>query len=143
MVSIILFLCTLVVSAVSARSQQQHQPSNTAANMAADAAANAATRELYALFDSEWDYEMQQHPTHASSLGDRRWNDRWEDLSAAAIEARHQHSVEVLEKLKHADRAQLSAAAHLNYDLFRHSNKLRVEGPQYNSNLLPLIHTAA
>ncbi len=44
---------------------------------------------LHALFDREWEWELTQEPLWASYLGDRRWNDRWPDMSAAAIHARH------------------------------------------------------
>src|SRR5437899_876334 len=56
---------------------------------AAQTTSTNAARTLHALFDRTWDYEMEQHPTRASSLGDRRWNDRWGDDSPTAVEARH------------------------------------------------------
>ena len=80
-----------------------------AAPLAAQTPANDAAHTLHALFDREWDYQMQQHPTRASSLGDRRWNDRWADDSLAAIEARYQHTLAVLDEIKRVDRARLSA----------------------------------
>ncbi len=33
-------------------------------------------KALNELFAAEWEYQLQQNPTQASSLGDRRWNDR-------------------------------------------------------------------
>lgn len=99
---------------------------------------NAATRALHALFDRTWDYEMEQHPTHASSLGDRRWNDRWEDLSAQAIEARHQHDLATLAELKKIARAELSAADQLNYDLFQQQYAMRVAGHKFHWYLVTL-----
>ncbi len=77
-----------------------------------------ASRRLHELFRSEWEWTMEQNPTWASSLGDRRWNDRWEDIGEAAIEARSAHEKAVLEKLLSIDRATLSAADKLNAELF-------------------------
>jgi uncharacterized protein (DUF885 family) len=98
----------------------------------------AATRALHALFDREWDYTMQQHPTHASSLGDRRWNDRWEDDSLAAIDARYQHTLAVMDELKRIDRAQLPSNDQTNYDLFLRQHQLAADGHKFHWYLIPL-----
>jgi uncharacterized protein (DUF885 family) len=99
---------------------------------------NEATKALHELFASEWDYWMEQYPTWASTLGDRRWNDRWEDLSLDAISKRHTHNIEVLAKLRGMDREALSPPDRLNYDLFLKDYKNEVEGYQYRWYLIPL-----
>jgi uncharacterized protein (DUF885 family) len=103
-----------------------------------NAPANDAARSLHALFDSEWDYAMREFPTWASTLGDRRWNDRWEDDSLAAIERRHRHDLDVLAQLKAIDRARLSPADQLNYDLFVKQYGTDVEGYKFRWHLVPL-----
>ncbi len=55
-----------------------------------------STSALQAFLDAEWDYEMEQNPTRASALGDRRWNDRWDDDSMEAIENRQAHAKDAL-----------------------------------------------
>ena len=97
-----------------------------------------AAQALHASFEAEWDYQLEQSPTWASSLGDRRWNDRWEDLSPARMEARHQHDLEVLARLAEIDRGGLSALDQLNYDLFRKQYATAVEEYQYHWYLVPL-----
>lgn len=95
-------------------------------------------RTLHALFDAEWEYAMRESPTWASTLGDRRYNDRWDDLSLTAIERRHQHDMEVLAQLKAIDRARLSTADQLNYDLFRKQYETEIEGHKFRWYLVPL-----
>ena len=102
------------------------------------AAGNAATKALHALFDAEWDYAMEQNPTWASSLGDRRWNDKWEDLSLDAIRKREDHAREALSKLGKIDRAKLSPADQLNYDLFKKDYETDIAGFKYRMYLLPI-----
>ncbi|MGH9942895.1 MAG: DUF885 domain-containing protein [Pyrinomonadaceae bacterium] len=102
------------------------------------AARNEAAKVLHALFEEEWEYQMRENPTWASALGDRRYNDRWEDTSPAAVERRQQHSRETLARLLKIDRAGLSPVDRLNYDLFRREYETDIEGYQFRWHLVPL-----
>src|SRR5262249_53121104 len=106
-----------------ARFPAMPDPSSPPAGPASDAVA-----ALHRLFAEEGDYRMEQTPTRASTLGDRRWNDRWPDLSLEAIEARHRHDREALNRLARIDREQLSPVDRLNFDLFRKEYETDVEG---------------
>jgi len=113
---------------------------------AQDSRVNETAKTLHDLFAAEWDYQMEQHPTWASSLGDRRWNDRWSDSSLDAIYKRHDHDIATLTKLTKIDRAALSPSDQLNYDLFKKDYENDIEDFQYRWYLLPLnqlggVHT--
>ena len=79
---------------------------------------NAATQALYALFDEEWERDMRESPEEASYRGDKRFNDRWTDMSMAAIQARMEGDRNALQRLRAIDRKALSASDQLNYDVF-------------------------
>jgi uncharacterized protein (DUF885 family) len=81
---------------------------------------------------------MQQSPEGASELGDRRWNDRWTDESLVAYARRYAHNREVLADLKKINRANLSAADQVNYDLFQQNYERAVEGYKFRQFLIPL-----
>jgi uncharacterized protein (DUF885 family) len=97
-----------------------------------------AGKALNEFFESEWNYNMEQTPAQASSMGDRRWNDRWGDQSLEAIRKREEHAIAALEGLKKFDRTQLSAADQLNYDLFRKDLEQDIEGAKFRSYLMPI-----
>jgi uncharacterized protein (DUF885 family) len=99
---------------------------------------NEATRALHDLFASEWDYQLEQYPTWASRLGDRRWNDRWGDQSLEAIDRRNRHYIEVLTRLGSVKREDLSPADRLNYDLFQKDYENEVQEHRYRWHLIPL-----
>jgi uncharacterized protein (DUF885 family) len=126
-------LLTVLVAAMllCPHATAQNGAQNTARN-------NETTRALHALFDAEWEYTMEQNPTYASTLGDRRWNDRWDDDSLEAIRKREAHAAELLTRLNRIDRAQLSPADQLNYDLFKKDAEMDVEGFKYRTYLLPI-----
>src|SRR5688500_6707196 len=77
-------------------------------------------QRLKDLYASEWETTLRESPTFASHLGDLRFNDRWPDVSLAAIERRHKHQEWVQSQLKPIDPNSLTAADRLNYLLFRH-----------------------
>ncbi|MDA2914196.1 DUF885 domain-containing protein [Acidobacteriia bacterium AH_259_A11_L15] len=100
------------------------------------AAEEDAAAQLHALFEEEWEYFLEENPEVASLLGDRRWNDRWSDVSLEAGERRHRHRMHVLERLDAIDTAALSEADKLNYTLFRKNYELAVEAHPYRWSLL-------
>ncbi len=99
---------------------------------------NEATAALHKLFDSEWDYQMEEYPTWASRLGDRRWNHLWEDRSLEAVAKRPRHNIEVLARLRSIDRNILSPSDQLDYDLFEKEYQNEIEGHQFGWYLMPL-----
>ena len=94
--------------------------------------------DFQALLDEAWEWRLVQSPVFASSLGDRRFNDKWADLSIGAIEARHQQRQTFLDRLTAIDSAGLSANDQLNYDLFRRELHNSIDGHQYKNHLMPI-----
>src|SRR5205085_1730149 len=92
---------------------------------------NATSRALQKLLDDEWEWTMRENPTFASTLGDRRYNDRWEDASLESVERQYQHRLETLKRLQTIPRAQLSTADQLNYDLFKKDLDNDIEGHKF------------
>ena len=104
------------------------------------ALAQDASQKLHALFDREWDWAMQQNPVWASQTGDRRWNDRWPDVSPKAQEERAEHRRAVLKELDSLDRAQLNPTDQLNFDLFRRQQLDEIEEHENGWNLLAVLN---
>src|SRR5688572_19163841 len=80
--------------------------------------ANAATRALHALFAADWERQLRESPLFATYLGDPRYNDRWPDLSPAALDAQEQAVRDSRATLAKIDRTALSPADQLNYDIY-------------------------
>src|ERR1044072_7166519 len=100
--------------------------------------ASAPTAALNRLFDEEWEWTMREFPTFASSLGDRRYTAPLPDASLAASERRQQHRQQTLARLLKLDRARLSTADQLNYDLFRKDLENDIEEYRLHLHLMPV-----
>ena len=81
---------------------------------------------------------MEHNPTWASSLGDDRFNDRWGDESLAAIDAGHAHDLDALDRLRAIDRAALSPADQLNFDLYQRNLQTDIDGYRFRFFLCPV-----
>ena len=95
-------------------------------------------RQFGDLLDAEWQYTLREAPTFASHLGDKRYNDRWPDVSLAAVSRRHEHQKAVLAKLGQIDPEKLPAADRLNYLLFRKEIVNDIEQYPFHWHLVPL-----
>src|SRR6202035_5542510 len=76
-----------------------------------------AKSQLEALYEAEWQRWLREDPTLATSIGDPRYNDRWPDLSLAALEKTREADRAALAALMRIDIAGLPAADRLNYDI--------------------------
>ncbi len=80
--------------------------------------ARSAPGPAAALFERDWQWRLEHHPEYATTLGERRYNDRLSDTSLAAVRARREHLRSMLEEARALDRAGLSAQEKLSLDLF-------------------------
>lgn len=95
---------------------------------------------LHQLFEQEWQRGLSDYPENASYSGDTRYNDRWTDMSLAAINAREAADRAALAKLQGIGRAALSPADQLNYDTFEWQLKRNIERQRYREYLMPMTH---
>jgi uncharacterized protein (DUF885 family) len=99
---------------------------------------DAPAARLHALFDAEWDREARENPLVASYRGDRRFDDRWPDLSAAAIARRHAADRAVLEQLAAIPVEALDEADRLNHELFGRLYRERLTAHAWGQQYQPL-----
>ncbi|MDH4055673.1 MAG: DUF885 domain-containing protein [Gammaproteobacteria bacterium] len=99
-----------------------------------------ATADFAALLEEHWEAHLTNDPLGASMNGDRRFNDRWTDLSAGAIEERHLQNREFLRRVYALDPSALSVDDQLNYELFRRQMQDAVDEHQFKDFLLPFSH---
>lgn len=99
---------------------------------------NRNDQSLHAIMEAEWERSMRESPTWASSLGDRRYNTRWTNLSPEAISQSQASDRDVLRQLEVIDTQLLSPSELLNYKLFRREYEIRVESQAFQWHLVPL-----
>jgi len=94
--------------------------------------------DFHSLVGEHWQWRLQSDPVLASSLGDRRWNQEWEDISIAAIERRHQEARDFLRRLRLINSGALTDSDRLNHELLRRELENEVDGQQFKSYLMPI-----
>ncbi|TXI46361.1 MAG: DUF885 domain-containing protein [Lysobacter sp.] len=131
----------LIGTAAPSRADTSNSTRTDAASVSATDAKRADEgARLRAFFDAEWERNLREHPESASFEGDRRFNDRWTDLSFEAIERRQAADRDALAALQRFDREQLDAADRLNYDTFLWLQKKAVERQRFREYLQPISH---
>jgi uncharacterized protein (DUF885 family) len=93
---------------------------------------------LAALFQLHWDYTMRESPEYATEVGYPGFNDRWTDNSLEAIARRKRELQAPLKVIQSIDRAKLTAADQLNYDLFRRNIGDAIEGARFKGEYLAI-----
>ena len=99
-----------------------------------------AAKTLNQLFAAEWERGLVEFPENASLNGDTRFNDRWTDMSLAAIQKREGEDRAALQKLRSIDRSVLAPSDQLNYDTFQWQLERNIERQQFREYLQPVSH---
>lgn len=97
-----------------------------------------AAKKLHALFEEDWQWNLQEFPESATLFGDNRYNNRLTDLSAEAIERRKAHQREMLDRIQKINRAEMTGQDVISYDLFLLDKKLSVEGSRFPTEYMPI-----
>jgi len=111
---------------------------NRAPDGARPAIAADSTAALHALFQQDWERNLQESPLLATYLGDARFNDRWDDLSPEAITKHRAGNRQALQKLATIDRGKLDIDDQLNYDLFRQLMEDSEQFYEHGGHLRPI-----
>jgi uncharacterized protein (DUF885 family) len=86
---------------------------------------------LHELFAVDWAITLETSPELATYLGVPTYDARWTDLSPAAIAERRTLPAEALQVLATIDRAKLSPADQVNFDLFKRQAEETLEGNRF------------
>ena len=82
------------------------------------------------------EYRRVTAPEGGTLAGDHRFNDRWNDYSSKAIEARVAHAKQIVSRLGAVDLRQLSEQDALSHELLRREFAMQVESSQFPEQYL-------
>ncbi|HLT90523.1 MAG TPA: DUF885 domain-containing protein [Woeseiaceae bacterium] len=103
-------------------------------------AAAGPAEDLARLLADAWAWELRENPVRASRLGERRYDDRWRDMSLAAIERREREQRAFMERLRAIDPEALGDEDRLNYELFRRQLENDLDAFRFRTYLMPVSH---
>ncbi|AXI02685.1 DUF885 domain-containing protein [Aquirhabdus parva] len=74
-------------------------------------------KALNDLLSEQWQYNLENTPEFATTLGDLRYNDKWSDMSLAHIKSEHKVTESFLKRFESIDTSGFSAEDKLNQEL--------------------------
>jgi uncharacterized protein (DUF885 family) len=114
-------------------------PSPAAADATAADARAAESRKLNEIVDGYFEEVLKLNPLLATSIGDPRYNDRFEVTISPEWRARSERlQREYLERIGTVDPARLAGQDALTYEIFRSGRERDLEGFRFPGHLIPL-----
>jgi uncharacterized protein (DUF885 family) len=107
-------------------------------NLSLRAAEPAASEQFANLLDEAWEFRLREQPLFATTTGDHRYDDKLPSVSLADETRRNAAERDFLARLKAIDRAALSTADQLNYDIFGRNLRDSVQEHEFQTFLMPI-----
>lgn len=90
------------------------------------------------LLDHQWQYQLALNPEFASIIGERRYNDRWSDLSLAAVETDRQATADLLRQFESLNPKLLDEQRQLSLQMMLRQLRDKLEGIALKNYEMPL-----
>ncbi|HCS52829.1 DUF885 domain-containing protein [Rubinisphaera sp.] len=97
-----------------------------------------ATEDFHQWLDDHWEWNLKTNPLKATYLGDKRYNDRWPDLSLETLEKNNEQLKAYLKRVKAIDPSQLEGEDVISYKLFERQLSMEIEGFPFGWHFVPL-----
>jgi uncharacterized protein (DUF885 family) len=130
----------LVLSLAACAAPVQGPPPAPAPATAEAARRSTASAELERLFADEWEWRLRENPLLATSVGDRRFNDRLPAVGLADQARRLEENRAFLARLQAIPRDSLTPAERINYDIFAFGKRSDVEETELLDHLIPITN---
>jgi uncharacterized protein (DUF885 family) len=101
-------------------------------------AAPTASQQFAALLEEAWQFEVEENPLLATETGDHRYDDRLPKVSLADAKRRNDATRVFLKRLTDIDRAALTPAEQVSYDVFARQEREALEAFDFNAQLMPI-----
>jgi uncharacterized protein (DUF885 family) len=95
-------------------------------------------KALNDLLTEQWEYTMRTSPIYASLLGDKRWNDKLDDLSQEAIDRDLQETQKFLARFEAIDTSGFPEQEALNKTLMVRDLRMQLEGARFKPWEMPV-----
>ncbi|MFZ0480812.1 MAG: DUF885 family protein [Terriglobales bacterium] len=109
-----------------------------AANSNSPSDLEARRKALNDLLHEQWEYTMRTSPIYASILGDKRWNDKLDDFSQAAIDDNLEQTRRFLARFEAIDTAGFPDQEVLNKELMVRDLRMGLEGARFKGWEMPV-----
>jgi uncharacterized protein (DUF885 family) len=104
------------------------------------ASAQSASDRLRTLFDQRWENSLRESPLLATSMGDRRFNDRLPEVGLAAERRRADSTRVFLARLRAIPRDSLTRAEQINRDIAERGMRESLESSELGGFLIPITN---
>ena len=111
----------------------------SAALSAPTAAARSEAQRLGELVEAYFEEQLELHPMLATSIGDRRYNDRYPVSIAPEFRAREEKvERDYLARVQQIDPGKLAGQDLLTYQVFKSAREREIEGLRFPQHLMPI-----
>lgn len=113
-------------------------PAAAPATATVDPTLGARREQSRALVAEFWEYTLRRNPEWASILGDKRYNDRWNDDSEQAVQDDLAQTQKFLDRLQAIDTTGFPEQERLTHVLLARQLRLTLEGARFEDWLMPV-----